>query len=383
MFEAYPHRYRQRTMLGHSEVSSLREGSAVHRTAWDLPASMQYAWVKIVVGTLLAANFCVPLATVVSNRDLWEEPMAVLAGNMSLTCTLFGIVHALVGVYNMTDSQSVLMCRFMQYNSFAVAIAFKAAQVCAAVDQFVAVVFPLRHYHIMMQARPWLFAATWLTWALQVIFGFVAHILDMDTFSDHIVGQGNNSTFTGCRWETALANVYTIIGELELVLFSLATASLLVYTGVVGYRVKGRLTREARLQRQGDTDSNGDNQTFFNNYRAFKYIVMVLSLTTLTDIVTPILRIWSRWYPQPKLNGLMHQVRLLGFILEGWAYGLLNKKLRAASKKMFCRRSIREGVCMQMQNLQRSQTIPKPSAAGNAVTPDLLSVESAEAEGRF
>ena len=38
----------------------------------------------------------------------------------------------------------------------------------------------------------------------------------------------------------------------------------------------------------------------------------------------------------PKFSGFMHQVRLLAFIFEGWAYGLANAKLRAAYRNVIC-----------------------------------------------
>ena len=344
---------------------------------------MVYHWVKTVVGVLLAANFCVPLVTVVSNRHLWEEPMAVLAGNISLTTTLLGIIFALIGIYDLADLESVALCRLLQYSAIGLGIAFKMAQVGAAVDQFVAVVHPLRHHPIMTQAQPWLLAATWLTCAAQVLFGFVAHMLDMETFSENAANQGNNAAFTGCRWETAMANVYTIFGELEMVTFSLVTASLLIYTGVVGYRVKARLVKEQRQRHQDGTTGDSYTQTFLDNYRASKNIMIVLSLTVSLDIVAPILRISSRWYPQPKLNGLLHQVRMFGFIFEGWAYGLLNAKLRAAYKKTFCRRSRRVENAVIKQN-------PSPRPRGITASPtataaplDLLSVGSADDAGRY
>ena len=343
---------------------------------------MLYAWVKTVVGILLTVNFSVPLITVVSHQDLWDEPMALLAGNMSLTSAILGILLALIGIYDLANSQGVALCRFLQYSSFGVGIAFKMAQVCAAIDQFVAVMFPIRHYSIIMRALPWLFGATWLTCAAQVLFGFVAHVLDMETFSEHITSQGGNSTFTGCRWETALANIYAIVVELEMMMFSFVTASLLIYTGVVGYRIKRRLLSEDR-QPQQDGNSSGDySQTFFGNYRAFKYIMVVLSLTTVMDIVAPIFRISSRWCPRPKLNGLLHQLRLFGFILEGWAYGLLNMKLRAAYRRMFCRSSRRVVDPAMVQNPQ-PRIRPKPSVASYAEDLVLRSVEDEEAEGRF
>ena len=70
-----------------------------------------------------------------------------------------------------------------------------------------------------------------------------------------------------------MANVYTIVAELELVIFSLVTASLLIYTGVVGYQVKTRLENEQRQRRQDEIRGDNNSQTFLDNYRAFKKIV--------------------------------------------------------------------------------------------------------------
>ena len=351
----------------------------------SLRANMVYHWVKTVVGVMLAANFCVPLVTVVSNRHLWEEPMAVLAGDMSLTTTLLGIIVALIGIYDLADIQSVALCRLLQYSAIGLAIAFKMAQLGAAVDQFVAVVHPLRHYDIMTQAQLWLLAATWLTCAAQVLFGFVAHMLDMETFSENAANQGNNATFIGCRWETAMANVYTIFAELEMVIFSLVTASLLIFTGVVGYRVKARLVKEERQRHQDGTTGDSCTQAFLDNYRAFKNIMIVLSLTVSLDIVAPILRISSRWYPRP--DGLLHQIRLalssFGYIFQGWAYGLLNAKLRAAYKKTFCRRSLQvENAIIEQNPSPRPRGITASPTAG-VVPLALLSVGGAEDEGRY
>ena len=160
---------------------------------------MLYAWVKTAVGLLMTANFSVPLVTVLINRQLWEEPMAVLAGNMSLTSTLLGIFIVFIGLYDVTDFQRDSVCLFLQYGGFAAGLAFKVAQVCAAIDQYVAVTHPLHHYPIMIRARPWLFASTWITFALQIIIGLVAHFMNVETFSEHVGKQTNKSTFTGCR----------------------------------------------------------------------------------------------------------------------------------------------------------------------------------------
>ena len=361
-----------------SQATTRPVGPAGRPHQADLLDAMQYLWVKTGVGVLLATNFCVPLVTVVSNRHLWEEPMAVLAGNMSLTSTLMGIVHALVGIYDLIGFKNFPLCRFLQFISFGVAIAFKVAQVGAAVDQFVAIVYPLRHYPIMMRALPWLLAATGLICAAQIIFGIVTYILDLDTFSEHIDPQGNNTAFTGCRWETALANVHTIVAELELLTFSLVTASLLIYTGVLGCRTKARLMKEERQRYRAGIRGISNNRTFFENYRAFKMILIVLSLTVSLDIVTPILRIYSRWYPQPRLNGLMHQLRLFGFIFEGWTYGLLNAKLRAAYKKTFCGRSRRvESVVIEQNPPPRRRIASRTAATATAAAAAAATVNAA------
>ena len=301
----------------------------------DISDRMAYIWVKTIVGALLAVNFAVPLYTVVSNRHLWDEPMAVLAGNMSLACAMDGLAIMLIGIYDLIKLDINGLCRSLQYLGFGFGIAFKAGQLCMAVDQYVAVFHALRHFPIMERARPWLFGATWLTWIMQIIFGIFANIFDLETFADSTIDSTNATlVFPECRWESALANVYTMVFEVQLVSFSLATAGLLIYTGVTGHRIKKKLIR-AQKQRNS-MFGDDDNQKFFDNFRAFKKIIAVLSLTVVMDIVAPINRFANRWYPMPQLAGFLHQVRLLAFIFEGWAYGLLNAKLRAAYKKTLC-----------------------------------------------
>ena len=345
---------------------------------------MSYPWMKTVIGALLVANFSTPLFIVASNRELWEEPMALLAGNLALSSTVLGINIALVGIYDLADFQSVALCRFLLYSGVGLNIAFKTAQMCAAVDQFVAVTYPLSHYSIMMRVRPWLLTATWFMWAVQIYFGFVAHTLDMETFSEHIANQGINTTFTDCRWETALANVYTIIAEMEMVTLSFVTAGLLIYTGVVGYRVNAQLIHEERQQRQHGISNGNGYQNFLVSYRAFKRIMVVLSLLTVMDVVVLIVRISSRWQQRPERYGVWKELRLFGFVLEGWAYGLLNEKLRAAYRKALCGRSRQATPTdFMMAQYPPRQDRQEPSAAGAAAALQILPVESAEVAGRF
>ncbi|KAF0294008.1 hypothetical protein FJT64_017604 [Amphibalanus amphitrite] len=330
---------------------------------------MVYIWVKTVVGAVLSINFSFPLITVLSNRHLWDEPMALIAGSMSLNCTVFGLFVMLIGLYDVAGLQSESLCHFMQYGGSGAGIAFKAAQSCAALDQFVAVAYPLQHYAIMTQARPWLFTSIWIVFAANVLFGLVSFLTDMETFFEHVVSRGGNSTYSGCRWETGMTHAFTILAEMEMVTFSLITAGMLLYAGTVGHRTYKKLMKEDQQRRQhGHDESNGERKTFLDNYRAFKSIVTVLSLTVSLDIVAPLVRISSRWRPRPMLNGILHQLRLLGFIFEGWAYGLLNAKLRAAYRKMLCCKSRR------VDDLDASRSVAQ-HAAKNEEQPPVASAD--------
>ena len=309
---------------------------------------MAYNWVKTMVGAVLIINFAVPLYAVVSNRHLWDEPMAVLAGNMAFAMALDGLTIMPVGIYDLIELDSVGLCRSLQYLGFGFGITFKAGHLCMAVDQYVAVSHPLRHCTIMARALPWLGAG------VQFIFGIFAYIFDLETFAASTVDSTNATlVFPECRWESALADVYTILFEFELLSLSLATAGLLTYTGVAGHRIKQELVR-TQQQRQGRLFDDPDDEKFLDNYRAFKKVMAVLSLTVTLDIVAPIIRLVHRRHPMPKLAGFLHQVRLFGFIFEGWAYGLLNEKLRATYKKTLC------GTCRRPRNVSPARAQPAP-----------------------
>ena len=245
---------------------------------------MLYAWVKALVGVLLVANFAAPLYTVASDRQLWDEPMAVLAGNMSLICMLFGITHLLVGVYDITQLDIPGLCQTLQHSSGGFGIAFKMAQVCMAVDQFVAVAYPLQHYTLMTRARPWLFAATWLTWAVQPIFGIFAAAFDLETHADKVHGHGNGSAaYPECRWEKSLAHIQVMLLEAQMIFFSMVTVGLFVYTLVVGHITKTRLNRQMQeLEERGIMPQ--ENRKFFDNFSFFKKIIWVFSTSTVPAV---------------------------------------------------------------------------------------------------
>ena len=294
-------------------------------------------WIKVAVGVLLAANFSLPLYTVVSNRELWDEAMAVIAGNLSCSGMVIGLTSVLVGIYDLAQLKINSLCGVLLYNSGGMVAASKVAHVCMALDQFIAVTRPLYYYQTMVSARLWLLGAIWLAYAANFISGIFAIAFDLKTFADVTVGEGNATlTYVGCRWETACSYASFIALEAQLLVFSLVTAGLLTYTGVVGHRTATQLVQEQRNR----LSCPGDRK-FSENYRAFKKILAVVSLTVTLDIIGPTVRIIGRWYPMPGLIGFLTLARLFAIVFEGWAYGLLNTKLRSAYRKTHCGRSNR------------------------------------------
>ena len=302
-------------------------------------SNMMYEWTKVAVGSLLSAVFAVPLVTLTRSRQLWEEPMAVLAGSLSLASLFCGLVLAAAGVYDLADLQRPGVCLAIQSSGAGLGVAMKLAYVSMAVDQFVAVSRPLQHYEVMSRALRWLLLTIGLGGTIMFSVGVVTGALGLETTADRVQRGASNASsaagYTGCRWENTFTHVTTVTAEMAVLLSSLVTAALFVYTGVVGWRTKAALLRMVRLQHRRQ-DIRHQHQSFFDNFKAFKRICLVVSLTVVLDIIGPLVRLAERWYPMPTVSGYIHQGRMLGFIFEGWAYGLLNAKMRAAYRRTLC-----------------------------------------------
>ncbi|KAF0308849.1 Protein phosphatase 1 regulatory subunit 27 [Amphibalanus amphitrite] len=270
---------------------------------------MWYAWLKTLVGLLLTVNYSLPLFTILSDRRLWEEPVAVLAGNMSFVCLFMGVNLSLTGAYDLLQLDMVALCRTLQYTGIGFGVASKTAQLCMAVDQFVAISRPLQHLSLMAGARCWLVAATWATWALQFALSSLTGALDLVTVADSAHGRGNGTAvYPGCRWETHYSVVFAMIVEVELVSFSLATIGLFSYTFWVGYRTSRRLSRRVH-ELQNDVAQLQESRNFLRNYRVFKRVVLVFLLTVAMDILSPENGLTA--LHQAALDGNLPVVRIL------------------------------------------------------------------------
>ena len=293
-----------------------------------------YPSLKLAIGLLVAANFFLPLFTVVRTESLHDEPMAVLAGNMALSCFLFGLNLAATGVANMIGGEPPWMCASMNYWGMGLVATFSASQVAMAVDQFVAVVHPLHYYLRMGRYLGPLQVAVWTYGGLFTLLGFICYQLSLPTFAEVAMAaaasqNATNVTYEGCRWETGMADAFTIVSQLGLTTISLTTAGLFLYTAVIGIRCSNQLKRDLSL---GEGLPPQD-QRFQGNFRLFKRIAAALSLTVVMDLIGPTFRTLNRWWPMPKLTGFIQLAWLTGLIFQGWAYGLLNAQLRAAYKK--------------------------------------------------
>ncbi|KAF0312934.1 hypothetical protein FJT64_001683 [Amphibalanus amphitrite] len=300
---------------------------------------MLYEGTKMVVGGLLAAIFAVPLVTVARHRTLWEEPMAMLAASLSLVSLICGLALAAAGLYDLVELQWADLCLAIQSAGIGAGVSMKMAYVTMAVDQFVAVVRPLQHYQVMERALRWLLGAVGLSGALMFAVGMVTGWLGLTTVAERMGATGNGTQVTaaydGCRWENFSTHVANVTAETAIFTLALTATALFVYTGVVGWRTKVRLTRISRRQRCQPASRH--HQSFMYNFKSFQRICLVLSLTLVLDVVGSLVRLADRWYSMPRLSGFIHQGRMLGFIFEGWAYGLLNAKMRAAYRSTLCR----------------------------------------------
>ena len=321
---------------------------------------------KVAVGAALTVNFSLPLYTVARDRSLWDEPMAVLAANLSLYGALFGLCVTAIGLYDLLELWPWRVCLFLQYSAIGIMMAFKVAILCLAVDQAVAVLYPLYYYSVMARYLRRLLLSMVCLCAANTVLLLTAESKDLPTVAEVMHSHGNDTTIisSGCRWENAVAQEVMPLMEVQLLLPSLATAGLFTYTGVVGSRM---LPASARLRIIYPT-----HQQFVDNISAFKNIAYTLSLTLLLDISGIILRVVSYWFPVSSgLLAFLLQVRLFGFLLEGWVYGLSNRKLRMAYKKTFCLfQSQATNRITPAEHIDRATTpTPRPSAVRIFVVP--------------
>ena len=286
---------------------------------------------KVVIGLLTSANFAVPLYALAASRELWDEPMAVLTGNLCVTSLLIGLLLTGVGSHELTSPRWMALCQLLQAALGGAGVALKAAQTCMALDQLVAVRYPLHHRRMMRRALRWMLAATATSGLLTAAanFGLTASAPGWPTPANGSApSPDGHCTFQGTH---SVATV-VLCGSLFIGL-AMTTTGLLAYTGVMGFLAKLRLMHQIQLQRNQDTASE-HRLALLRNFKAFKRVCLAFSLTLTLDFVGPIVaHIAGLARSYPSLLHFANQLHVLSFIIEGWLYGLTNVKIRTAFKK--------------------------------------------------
>ena len=292
---------------------------------------MLLIWLKTLIGLLLMLNFSLPLAAILSDGRLPEEPMPLLILNMSLADYVFGSSLFAIGVADLAYSGAAprALCAGLQYTILGAALTAKAANLLLAVDQFVGVVHCIRRGVIMHRWLGALLAACWSLLPLMWLLGAAAYHLGLETraeFNQRVFGV---TPLEECRWAvTAEAALLTM--ETLLFLLTICSAALFIYTAVQG------LQRERLLAQAGEDASAS---LFFLRFKSFKRIVKIVLSLLVLDIVGSAFRLSSLWSPMQLGMQVVHLTRMLSLLVEGWTYGLSYPVVREAVLTFFGRRS--------------------------------------------
>ena len=285
-------------------------------------------WLRVAVGIILTVSFSVPLAIMARNGSLREEPMTLLVINMTLVDFVFGVLFFAAGLADVVFDAGVPppLCATLLYLAAGCAIAWKMATLCLALDQFFAVVHSLRYNSIMAAWTDRLVALTWSCVPLVGVFGLVCYWLGLESsvaFDRRVLGVERR--IDQCRWELN-AHLFMVVAETLLLLLSLCSGVLFVYTAVQGARHEWRIHPNNRL---------------FLRFKSFQRIVKVLLIVITIDVLAAGVRIGSRWTAQLGVTTLIQLLRVLCLIAEGWTYGLTHPAVRSALAAFFGCRSNR------------------------------------------
>ena len=282
---------------------------------------------KVFVGVLLMTNFSLPLTVIASNRRLHTESMNMLVLNM-VTYYIFGTTMFLIGMADVLypDGVPPPTCAATVYISMAFGVGLKTATLFLAVDQFIAVVHSLRYCAIMDVWTKRFITINWICIALMALLGLTCYQLDLETNAEFYHRLfGIQPSDEECRL-VLMAHASTVVFELAVFFISITSAALFIYTAIQGVKQERRISRSNSV----DTSSR-----FFLRFKSFKRIVRVLLTLLAPDIIGAGFRIASGWFPQLAATQLLHLVRLICLVIEGWTYGLSSPAVRTAIANYF------------------------------------------------
>ncbi|XP_037093591.1 olfactory receptor 2T7-like [Pollicipes pollicipes] len=139
-------------------------------------------WLKVAVGSALALNYSIPLLVIGRTKTLHDEPMALLVANLALGDLLFVLNLLLIGSLDLIFNHVLyVVCQSVQIAASSLAISLKMAQMLVALDQFIAVVYPLHYRDIMDRWIKWLLVLPWLAVLFTAVAGAACSALQIGT----------------------------------------------------------------------------------------------------------------------------------------------------------------------------------------------------------
>ena len=288
---------------------------------------MYLVWFKAFIGFLLMLSFSLPLAFILGDFSIPEEPMLLLILNMTLADYLFGSTLFMMAMADVIHSEDtpLPLCASVQYLIFGAGLASKTSTLFLAVDQFVGVVHPLRHEAIMGDWKNTMVAISWCSLLVSCFLGFVAYQLDLETGAESSQRKYGLPPIDECRL-SKISEVWILAVEAILFLLAVSSAALYVYTAVQGMK------QERRDARRGEVDQT---TFFFLRFKSFKRIVKILLSLLVLDIVGSIFWISLNWYHHGAVMQIFHLLMLLSLVVEGWTYDLQYPAVHAAFRKFF------------------------------------------------
>ena len=282
-------------------------------------------WLRVSLAFLLTLVFGLPLAIIAKAGTFLDEPVVMLVLDMLTAAFLTCCVLAFMSTADALTANKTppLLCFPSLCLGTSIFVAFKLSTLFLAVEQFIAVAFPLRHFAIMSRWAKIMTAFTWVFVVLFASFGLLAYFLGLEStleFDRRMFGVQRH--ISQCHWERA-ANVYVISCEVIVLLSSITSCALLIYTAIQGFKQERRLA---------PGDNSRETQRFIMRFKPFKRIFKVLLTLLVFDIVSAGFRIGSRWFLPSTMLAIIHSLRILGMTIECWTYGFSHRTVRNAIK---------------------------------------------------
>ncbi|KAF0295543.1 hypothetical protein FJT64_006955 [Amphibalanus amphitrite] len=286
-------------------------------------------WLRTGVPLVLTLIFALPLTVIARNRTIRGEPMVILILNMTIILFLFNFTSFALSAIDVQYGYDMpqLLCGVLMLIGVNIFGGFKVSTFFLALEQYIAVVFSLRHFTIMSRWVKRMVALTWFYIVTLTVVGLVCHHLELETvaeFDIRVLGIGHE--IQKCGWQM-IPNAFMVAFQACFLLFSMLTCAILLYTAYQGFKHEKRIAKG---------DVSHQTRRFMMRFKSFKRIVKLLVIFLLIDIIGTGIHIASRWFTLPPVFlNVTHFARVISLIVEYWAYGASNTIIRRAVRLFF------------------------------------------------